>query len=291
MWYPLYTNPIKNFMKNLLLSSTLIISFLFWVSSYIDTFAAETLKPSLANQININKELTKKYMRDMQISMRRAENLRKSQEKELAIKIQKNTTTATIIPVNNTVKVTPPTTTTIASYISTNGGKTEEIPWVDMNQVRNTWLGWYNAQRSSAWLGILSFDSRLDRTAQNWNEVFVRGKWQNHHERTPGDGYYNFSVISKWFADRGVVGIVKNGTTTVENVWYGYYNCNSSDCTSSLISSIRSTFDFYMREKAANGAHYRSIMGSAFTKIGMSIRVEPSEKRYYLVVHYITEFQ
>lgn len=60
--------------------------------------------------------------------MRRAENLRKSQEKELAIKIQKNTTTATIIPVNNTVKVTPPTTTTIASYISTNGGKTEEIP-------------------------------------------------------------------------------------------------------------------------------------------------------------------
>lgn len=227
----------------------------------------------------------------MQISMRRAENLRKSQEKELAMRIQKENSSQKIETVGNIPKINP-SSTIIASNISYAGGwKIESIPWVDMNQVRNTWLGWYNTQRASAGLWSLSFDGRLDVTAQNWNELFARGKWQNHHERNPGDGYYNFSVISKWFADRGVIGAVKNGATTVENVWYGYYNCNASDCTSTLINSIRSTFDFYMREKASNWAHYRSIMGSAFTKIGMSIRVEPSEKRYYIVVHYITEFQ
>ncbi|MBP6981366.1 CAP domain-containing protein [Candidatus Gracilibacteria bacterium] len=279
-------------MKKTLITSAVLIGFLLGGFPSIDIFATETLKPSLTNQININKQLTKKYMRDMQIAAKRAENLRKIQEKEGVMKVQKSTIPKGTIQVNSTIKINTPTTPTIASYISYGGGgKVENIPGVDMNQVRNTWLGWYNIERGKVGLGSLSFDSRLDITAQSWNEIFSKGKGQNHHERNPGDGYYNFSVISKWFADRGVIGLVKNGTTTVENVGYGYYNCSSSDCTSSLISSIRSTFDFYMREKATNGAHYRSIMGSAFTKVGMSIRVEPSEKRYYLVVHYITEFQ
>lgn len=45
-----------------------------------------------------------------------------------------------------------------------------------------------------------------------------------------------------------------------------------------------------MNEKGKSyDVHYRSIIQPYFTKIGLSIIVVPSEQRYYLTVHYITE--
>ncbi len=161
---------------------------------------------------------------------------------------------------------------------------------VDMSRVRSTWVGWYNSVRQWAWLGSYGYDTRLDVTAYDWNIEFAKEKWQNHHRRNTWDSYYSFSTIDQWFINRGINPKVINRAKHTENVWYGYYSCNSSDCTDALIRSIRSTFDFFMSEKGKSyDAHYRSIVQPYFTKIWLSVVVVPGEQRYYLTVHYITE--
>lgn len=50
------------------------------------------------------------------------------------------------------------------------------IPGVDMNRVADSWFGWYNTYRSSLRLTPYIHDSRLDRTAHDWNIVFSASK-------------------------------------------------------------------------------------------------------------------
>lgn len=96
-------------------------------------------------------------------------------------------------------------------------------------------------------------------------------------------------MIDDWFVARGIDPIVINRSKHTENVGYGYYSCNATDCTDELIHSIRSTYDFFMSEKGRSyDAHYRSIVNPYFTKMGLDIIVVPSEKRYYMTIHYIT---
>jgi hypothetical protein len=159
-----------------------------------------------------------------------------------------------------------------------------------MSRVRSAWIGWYNSTRTSLWLTPYIYDSRLDSTAHDWNIVFAWGKWQNHHRRSPSDAYYDFPKIDNWFAQRWVDPDIVSGAKHTENVGYGYYNCNSGDCTDELIDAIRSTYNFYMSERGKSyDVHYRSIVQPNFSKIGLDIIVMPSEKRYYLTVHYITK--
>ncbi len=167
-----------------------------------------------------------------------------------------------------------------------------QVAGVDMNRVRWAWLGFYNSTRRDTWLSPYSYDTRLDNTAHSWNVEFAKWRWLNHHRRNPSDSYYSYSTITEWFKSRGVIGKVAWWSTTTENVGYGYYSCNSSDCTDSLISSIRTTYEFYMSEKwRSYDAHYKSIVQPYFTKIGLDIIVVPEERRYYLTVHYITDFE
>lgn len=170
----------------------------------------------------------------------------------------------------------------------------DTIPGVNMNQVRSTWLGWYNEVRG--WLGVTPYalDSRLDRTAQIWATVLrdrVEYNATNVHKRDLSDGFYDYDKITDWFAQYGVIGVVRNRATTTENVGFWYYSCDDSDCTDELIQAVRGTFDFFMSEKSYNGAHYRSIVQPNFTKMGISIQVDPSIHRFYIVVHYITDFE
>ncbi len=179
---------------------------------------------------------------------------------------------------------TTPSNTTPTYSVSSN------IPWVDMNRVRSTWMSWYNVTRSALSLQNYTWDTRLDSTAHDWNIEFAKGKWQNHHRRNPWDSYYDFPVIDAWFSARGINPKVINRAKNTENVGYGYYSCSQSDCTDELIASIRSTYDFFMSEKGKSyDAHYRSIVQPYFTKIGMDIIIVPGERRYYMTIHYITE--
>lgn len=160
----------------------------------------------------------------------------------------------------------------------------KNIAWVDMSRVRSTWLWWYNSTRSDRWLGIYSYDNALDSTAHDWNTVFAGSRGSNYHERNPGDGYYKYSVIDAWFKARWVNPPIIAWVNHSENVSYGTYSCSDSDCTDELISAIRSSYVFFINSTV----HAKSVYQPNFTKIGLDVMVVPSERRYYVTVHYMT---
>ncbi len=265
---------------------------------------AATLQPDLMKQMSRQETINKKNT----IYSKNAERARIKKEKadKLAqINYQR------ILKKNNAPLGTTTANNTLVSNIQPSGNTTLVIPhppkiqpipsiWyntniptpqnVDMNRVRSAWVNWYNWVRQGEWLGKYSYDTRLDSSAYDWNVELAKWYGQNHHRRNPGDSYYDFNVIDKWFMDRGINPKIINRSKHTENVWYGYYTCSSGDCTDKLINSIESTFNFFMSEKGKSyDAHYRSIVNPYFTKIGLSVIVVPSEQRYYLTVHYITE--
>lgn len=257
--------------------SSIIIFASLWQSTFAQIVI---LRPSLTAQMtrqeginNVNFALERKLKNQMRLAELREIRQAKLQKKTIPV-----TSPSPQKPI--TKSSLPPPSYTVSS----------NIPWVDMNRVRSTWLDWYNTTRKSLSLGGYSYDSRLDATAADWNRVFAAGKWENHHRRNPWDSYYDFPVIDAWFGARGINPKVINRAKNTENVGYGYYSCTASDCTDELIASIRSTYNFYMSEKGKSyDAHYRSIVQPYFTKIGLDIIVVPGERRYYMTIHYITE--
>lgn len=275
-------------MKRCILTIICVITPFFLITS-VDAATGGTslvLKPSLTLQMKKNTLHLKKYTKEMKVigNQKRLETIRKNNKNPSSNpKSTDISWNSTIQKVSSSIKISqkPQSSTSFSKNTITN---------VDMSRVRSTWIGWYNATRSSLNLESYMYDARLDSTAHDWNRIFSAGKWLNHHTRTPGDGYYNFIKIDEWFIERGIDPPVVNRSKHTENVGYGYYNCNQSDCTDELIASIRSTYDFFMSEKGKSyDAHYRSIVNPVFSKIGLDIIVVPSEKRYYLTVHYITE--
>ncbi len=261
---------------------------------YTRGYSAEviTLKPSLTLQMYQNTLQEKQVKKEAKLrSVRtRAETVRKVNQSIVRTsayqKIQSSLMPTAHPPLRTTLSVN-----TLASESPVVLSITQEsIPWVDMNRVRSTWLSWYNDTRSSLGLGLYSYDSRLDVTAHAWNIEFAALKWQNHHRRHPGDRYYDFDVIDSWFKARGIDPVVINHAKHVENVGYGYYSCSQSDCTDALIKSIESTYRFFMSERGKSyDAHYRSIIQSNFSRIGLDIITVPEDHRYYITIHYITE--
>lgn len=168
----------------------------------------------------------------------------------------------------------------------------EDLPDnIDMQKVRATWLKWYNDARAAEDLPPYTYNSQLDRTAIIWSE-YSEDQGTITHTRPGQTAYYDYSRILSWFKNLDVTFASVNGSTYTENIGWNYYNCpaTNADCTDQLISSIRSTFDFFMSEKGkAYTAHYDSIMHRNFKIIGLGISVDPVRKKYYLTVHYGTE--
>jgi uncharacterized protein YkwD len=260
-----------------------IILIALWV---YPSYALGTLKPSLTAQIKRQEHIDKKNL----IQERQAKNLARLANIRASRGVKKSSIkTSAPIVIEHPPVIQNPTSPAPKTW-SNQAFQPSKIPGVDIAKVRDTWFGWYNDYRKSLNLGAYGYDSRLDATAHDWNIRFAEGKWQNHHTRSPWDGYYNFPVIDQWFKDRGIDPKVINRSKHTENVGYGYYSCSVSDCTDSLITSIRSTFDFFMSEKGKSyDAHYRSIVNPYFTKMGFDIITVPGENRYYITVHYITE--
>ena len=268
---------------------------------------AEVLKPSLSTQMTKQDQLNKRNI----ITQKLAEKARIKQEAKARIEAQKYralTVKNKILESKNTAsqsntlvpKLTiPPVpqkleTPTLQWQVSSPSiSKSSNIPSppnVDMNRVRSEWLTWTNSVRLEQWLSPYSIDTRLNTTAYDWTIEFANSKWSNHHRRNPSDSYYSFSTIDNWFMKRGINPKIINRSKHTENVGFWTYSCSSSDCTNTLIQSIRSTFNFFMSEKGKSyDAHYRSIVQPNFSKIGLSVIVVPEEQRYYLTVHYITE--
>jgi hypothetical protein len=148
---------------------------------------------------------------------------------------------------------------------------------------------WHNQERALCGVASYAYHSELEKSAQTWaDKLRTEGRTSNTHARNAGDGYYNYTSITNWFADLNIKFLNAGGgrASFSESVGWGYYNCTSSDCTEQLITALKTTRDFFMSEKSRNGEHYRAITMGHFTQMGMGVSIDIEKKRYYLVLHY-----
>lgn len=164
----------------------------------------------------------------------------------------------------------------------------EIIQGVDLTEVRRIWLNWINAERKMEGLKPYALDSQLNRTATIWSQT-SRDRGVMSHKREGQTAYYDYPFITKWFSGLGVTFRNAQRMTYSESIGYGPYSCSGEVCTQKLIRAMRSTFNFYMKEKGkAYRPHYNSIVNPTFGIIGIGIAVDPKSKRYYLTTHYGT---
>ena len=165
---------------------------------------------------------------------------------------------------------------------------------IDYEKVKSTWLWRYNSLRNDLWKKSYTYDDKLEKTAFLWSDI-SKNRWYMDHRRDKNDSYYNYNKINNWFKDNWVVCKNIYRVTHSENIWWGFYSCSDSDCTDELISSIRSTYDFYFSEKDMDyKPHYNSMVNDYFTKIWLGISIDKQRKdyfKYYLTVHYCTDLQ
>ncbi|MGE3279008.1 MAG: S-layer homology domain-containing protein [Candidatus Altimarinota bacterium] len=170
---------------------------------------------------------------------------------------------------------------------SFSGFGDEALPNIDMQRVRQTWLEWYNGERRTQGLHDYKYNNALNRSAYVWSD-FSMQRGELSHKRPGQTAYYDYNMINDWFRNLGLQFENVQRVTHSENIGWGPYSCNDSDCTDELLSTIRSTFDFYMSEKdKAYKPHYNSVMNQYFNEIGLGITVGGG--KYYLTVHYGTK--
>lgn len=196
---------------------------------------------------------------------------------------------------------TPASTSTqsaVSQTPTTNSKKTSaclpQSPYVpknvDLAKVRAEWIKWYNAARKANGLPAYTYDPNLDRTATLWSDL-AKQKGKIAHTRPGQTVYYDYKRMVSWFKTLGLTFPNVKGQTFVENIGWDYYGCSPSaaDCTDQMIASIKHTYNFFIGEKNKKyRAHYDSIMGKQFKKIGLGLAVDPISKKYYLTVHYAT---
>jgi hypothetical protein len=161
---------------------------------------------------------------------------------------------------------------------------------VDIRQVQDTWLAWTNRVRKRLKLEPYILDPHLSATAMNWS-TYAATRGTINHKRTLQSPYYDYRGIEQWFRDKGLTFENRDGITFSESIGWGVYTCKKQDCTEELSSAIRSTFDFFMAERAkAYRPHYNCLTNPRFTKVGIGIAESRQQGRYYLTVHYATDF-
>jgi uncharacterized protein YkwD len=160
---------------------------------------------------------------------------------------------------------------------------------IEMSQVRQTWLDWYNGVRSADSLHAYTYNDYLHYSATVWSES-MKDAGEMSHNRPDQTDYYDYSMITDWFSDLGLAFKNNYGVTYSENIGEGTYRCNDSDCTQELIDAIENIFNGYMAEKGTPyTGHYDSVMNAYFNEIGLGIALDPAKEWFYLTVHYGTE--
>ncbi len=160
---------------------------------------------------------------------------------------------------------------------------------IDMSEVREEWLAWYNTARDQEGLHAYSYNDSLNYSSTVWSE-YSRDAGVMSHNRPGQTDYYDYSIITQWFADLGITFENHSGVTYSENIGYGTYRCSDSDCTQELIDSSKFIFDAYMEEKGTPyTGHYDSVMNKYFNEIGLGYAIDTEKEVMYLTVHYATE--
>lgn len=166
-----------------------------------------------------------------------------------------------------------------------------EIPNVDMEQVRSTWLERHNQERASLWLDPLAYHLALESTATT-RAKYLGTLRTTTHKRTSSDGYYSYSSIKQWFLNQWIVFAheeQKGQSLFTENLWWNVYTCKKTDCTKEFIAAIKKSRVFFMSEKwKSSRPHYNAIVGN-YTSLWLGVAI--SGTRYYLVSHYTQSLQ
>ena len=176
---------------------------------------------------------------------------------------------------------------------STCSASPEDMPEnIDMQRVRETWLGWNNDTRAGLGLDPYEYEPQLGRTAAIWSER-AESLGSISHTRPGSSAYYDYGLIGRWFADLGVEFTRSGGRSDyVENIAWEYYSCSDGECTDELIAGIRKSYNFFVGEKGrAYSPHYDSIVSPNYDYLGLGIAVDETAYggKFYLTVHYGTE--
>lgn len=158
---------------------------------------------------------------------------------------------------------------------------------VDLQKVRDTWLGWYNAQRTKRGLPAYRIEPQLNRTAALWSARSAM-KGVMEHKRDGTTAYYDYGAIKKWFSNLGLEFRNVGGITFTENIGRGPYTCKEADCTEKLLKAIRYSFDYYLSEEGkAYRPHFNAIVSPSFTMMGFGLAVKNGQ--YFVTAHFATE--
>ncbi|HVW66147.1 MAG TPA: S-layer homology domain-containing protein, partial [Candidatus Peribacteraceae bacterium] len=120
----------------------------------------------------------------------------------------------------------------------------DQIPHVDIEEVRRVWISWINDARTKEGLASYRQDKELDHTATVWS-LQARDDGAISHKRPGQKAYYDYAMIKSWFADLHISFANVARQTFTENIGWGVYSCSKGDCTQKLIDALRTTFDFY----------------------------------------------
>ena len=198
----------------------------------------------------------------------------------------------------NTSKSSKSTSTTKTSYSSKSSTKlphlSDNFSNIDEQKVRDAILSWHNDERDSLWLKNYKYNLDLEWAATiRANEIAKSSKTKYLHVRNSWDWTYNYNSILNWFSDLWInfPSSVKWAASFSESVWYWYYKCSKSDCTQTLIDSVKKTRTWLiMKEKSYNWDHYRAAVMKHFTQMWAWIAIDKSNNRYYIVLHYWVDF-
>lgn len=162
---------------------------------------------------------------------------------------------------------------------------------INFSQIKAYWLDLYEQQRNKLWLHTYSYDEKLEESAFEWSKT-QKEAGEVSHKRFANSSYYDYSQITDWFQNRGIICENKSWYTHTENIWWGKYSCSDGDCNDELKTGLKRTFDFYMSEKDKSyQPHYSSIVNHYFKNVGVWIALkELSENNYefYLTMHFCT---
>ncbi len=196
---------------------------------------------------------------------------------------------------------TTKTTSNKISTTSTTKASTKKLPHlsdnftnIDEQKVRNAILTRHNDERESVWVNDYKYNLDLEWSATTRaNKLASSSKTTNLHLRNNWDWTYNYNSILNWFSDLWIKfpASVKWAASFSESIWYWYYKCSKSDCTQDLINAVKKTRTWLiMKEKSANGSHYRAAIMKHFTQMWAWIAIDKSNNRYYIVLHYWVSF-
>ena len=204
---------------------------------------------------------------------------------------ESSSTTKTTSTTKKTTSITKASTTkssTKLPHLSDNFSNINE------QEVREAILSWHNDERNSLWLNNYKYNLDLEWSATvRANKLANSSKTQNLHLRNSGDWTYSYTSILNRFSDLGIKfpASVKWAASFSESIWYWYYKCSKSDCTQDLINAVKKTRTWLiMKEKSANGSHYRAAVMKHFTQMWAWIAIDKSNNRYYIVLHYWVSF-